>query len=68
MNHDILKAIIFEQHEIIKNEEILERNFEFDENANYALVGLRRAGKSTILHNVAKNSRKMELIGIELFL
>lgn len=54
MNHDILKAIIFEQHEIIKNEEILERNFEFDENANYALVGLRRAGKSTILHNVAK--------------
>lgn len=54
MNHDLLKTLIYEQHEIIKNEITLERNYDFDENSNYVLVGLRRSGKSTILHNIVK--------------
>lgn len=47
MNHNILKQVIFEQIEIIKNAEIIERDYVFEKNVNYILVGLRRAGKST---------------------
>lgn len=50
MNHDILKRVIFDQHEVIKNAVIVERDIELEKNANYVLVGLRRAGKSTMLY------------------
>lgn len=55
MNHDRLKTIIFDQHEVIRNTTIIERDYFFEENANYVLVGLRRSGKSTMLYNIAKN-------------
>lgn len=55
MNHDILKSIIYEQHEIIKNCKIVSRNYTFEKNGNYCLVGLRRAGKSTLLYGVVQN-------------
>ncbi len=48
MNHDTLKTVIFDQHEIIKNAVIIPRDYEFEENGKYVLTGLRRAGKSTI--------------------
>lgn len=55
MNHDILKEVIFDQHEIIKNTKIVPRDYDFDLNANYVLIGLRRAGKSTLLYKIVKD-------------
>lgn len=55
MNHELLKSVIFDQHEIIKNFKIVPREYDFDLNANYILVGLRRAGKSTLLYNIVQN-------------
>ena len=54
MNHDILKEVIFDQHEIIKKTNIVPRDYDFDLNANYVLIGLRRAGKSTLLYKIVK--------------
>lgn len=52
MNHDIIKKVIFDQHEIIKNSVIIDRpRFVFEDNANYILTGLRRSGKSTLLYS-----------------
>ena len=55
MNHDILKTVIYDQHEIIKNFKIVNREYEFDVNANYVLIGLRRAGKSTLLYKIVQD-------------
>ncbi len=55
MNHDILKTVIYDQHAIIKNFHIINREYEFDLNANYVLVGLRRAGKSTLLYKIVQD-------------
>lgn len=54
MNHDLLKTVIYDQHEIIKNFQIVEREYEFDINANYVVIGLRRAGKSTLLYKIVQ--------------
>ena len=54
MNHNVLKQVILEQIEIIQNAEIIERNYVFEKNVNYILVGLRRAGKSTLLYRSAR--------------
>ena len=55
MNHDILRSVILDQHNVIRDEEIVERRYTFEEDANYVLTGLRRAGKSTIMHAKARN-------------
>ena len=55
MNHDILRSVILDQHNVICDEEIVERRYIFEEDANYVLTGLRRAGKSTIMHAKARN-------------
>ena len=49
MNHALLKSVIYDQHEFIRNFQIVPRDYKFEENGNYVLVGLRRAGKSTLL-------------------
>ena len=54
MNHNILKQVIFDQIEIIQSAEIKERDYDFEKNVNYILVGLRRAGKSTLLYKIAR--------------
>lgn len=55
MNHDILKRVIYDQHRVIREFEITQRPYyEFDINANYILVGLRRAGKSTLLYSLVQ--------------
>lgn len=55
MNHDVLKRVIFDQHEIIRNALIIPRRYRLDPHANYVVTGLRRAGKSTLLYEVARN-------------
>ena len=55
MNKNILKKVILEQIEIIQNAEIIERAYKFEQNVNYILVGLRRAGKSTLLYKIARD-------------
>lgn len=52
MNHTILKTVIYDQHELIRNFQIVPRDYDFEENGNYVLVGLRRAGKSTMLYKL----------------
>jgi len=42
----ILKKVIFDQRELIKNIDIVEREIELEPQANYIVVGLRRSGKS----------------------
>ncbi len=54
MNHDLLKRIIYDQHEVIKESVIVDRDILMEEDANYVLVGLRRAGKSTLLYQRAQ--------------
>ena len=52
MNHEVLKQVILDQHEIIRNSEIVPRNdYSFEPHANYVLTGLRRSGKSTLLYH-----------------
>ena len=50
MNHTLLKTVILDQHDVIRNCVITPRTYSFEENGNYILVGLRRAGKSTLLY------------------
>ena len=55
MNHEALKTIIFDQHEVIRNADIVPRRYEFNPQANYVLTGLRRSGKSTLLYKIARD-------------
>ena len=54
MNHDILKTVIYDQHELIRNFEINERFYSLEKSANYILIGLRRSGKSLMLYKLAQ--------------
>lgn len=54
MNHDLLKRIIFDQHEVIRSASIVPRRYHLDPHANYVITGLRLAGKSTLLYRVAQ--------------
>ena len=55
MNHDLIKTVIFDQHEIIKNVNLIKRNYSFEYALNYVLVGLRRAGKTMLLYSIVKD-------------
>lgn len=55
MDHEILKLVIFDQRETIRTFDIVGRDYNFDPNANYVVIGLRRAGKSTVLYSVVQN-------------
>lgn len=54
MNHQTLKSIIYDRHAIIENTEIIARDYEYEENANYVLTGLRRSGKTIQLYSIAR--------------
>ena len=50
MNHEIIKKVIFDQHQVIKDAVIVDRDIILEKDVNYVLVGLRRAGKTTLLY------------------
>lgn len=54
MNHDVLKRVIFDQHQVIRESVIVPRRYRLDPQANYVVTGLRRAGKSTLLYAVVR--------------
>lgn len=58
MESALLKNIIFSQHNVIRNEKIVPRNYQFDPNDNYVLVGMRRAGKTMLLHSIVQRMIK----------
>ena len=68
MNHETLKQIIYDQHTIIQESKIIDRDYSFEENGNYVLIGLRRAGKTTLLYKRVKDLIKKVLIGNRLFI
>ena len=55
MDRNLLKRIIFDQHQVIKDAIIIDRDIELEKNVNYVLVGLRRAGKTTMLYKRVKD-------------
>lgn len=55
MESTLLKNIIFNQNNLIKNEKIVPRDYIFDPHNNYILVGMRRAGKTTLMHKVVQD-------------
>ena len=50
MDKNIIKQIILNQQDFIGRIKLQSRNVCFEENANYVLVGIRRAGKSYMLY------------------
>ena len=54
MQHDLLKRVILEQHEVIRKAEIVPRTITLSHEVNQVLTGIRRAGKSTLLYSLVK--------------
>ncbi len=54
MQHDLLKRIILEQHEVIRRTEIIPRTTVLSTEINQVLTGIRRAGKSTLLYRLVQ--------------
>lgn len=50
MDKNVIKQIILSQQELIGRIELTHRAYELERNANYVLVGLRRAGKTYLLY------------------
>lgn len=50
MDKNIIKQIILKQQDFVGRVKLQGRQIYFDENANYVLVGMRRAGKSYMLY------------------
>lgn len=55
MDKRIIKSIIIEKQEEIEQFEVLNRAIELESNANYVIVGIRRAGKSYQMFQDIKN-------------
>ena len=58
MNTDTLASLILDQQQIIKRIQLVPREFNFEDNMDYVLVGLRRAGKSFLLFQRAQELLK----------
>lgn len=49
MNKKIIQEVLADQWETVQEQGVLTRAFDWEENLNYCLVGIRRAGKSYLL-------------------
>lgn len=48
MNHELLKRIILEQHEVIRRTKIIPRSVKLCPEINQVVTGIRRAGKCSM--------------------
>lgn len=55
MDHELIKRVIYDQHETIARANIVPRDYRLESNVNYVLTGLRRAGKSTMLYALVQD-------------
>ena len=67
MDKNVIKQIILWQQDFVGKVRLQGRKIFFDENANYVLVGMRRAGKSYMLYQhiqelIAKGHSKEEIV------
>lgn len=67
MDKNVIKHIILWQQDFVGKVRLQDRKIFFDENANYVLVGMRRAGKSYMLYQhirelIAKGHSKEEIL------
>ena len=65
MEKRIIKAIIAERQKEIRKVPLIERPIQFEENMNYVLVGIRRAGKSYQMYQDIQNRIKTGKAEIE---
>ncbi len=54
ISKEVFRALISEGQETLRNTEIFDRHFDFEENGRYVLVGVRQSGKSYMLYKRAK--------------
>lgn len=54
MNHEVIRRVIADMRGLMQRVEITERDYQLENAANYILVGVRRAGKSTLLYRRAR--------------
>ena len=67
MEKNVIKQIILWQQDFVEKVKLQDRSVSFDENANYVLVGMRRAGKSYMLYQhiqqlIKDGHRKEEIL------
>jgi len=63
VNHEVLKQVVLDQHEVIRNARIIPRNmYTFEPSADYILTGLRRAGKSTMLYHLIRQMTEANVL------
>ncbi len=65
MEKRVVKSLIIEKQEEIRNLELIERPLELEDTINYVFVGIRRAGKSYLLYQHIQNLIKKGQASIE---
>ena len=65
MEKRIIKAIIAERQQEISKIQLVERPIYFEEQANYVLVGIRRAGKSYQMYQDIQNLVRLGKVTFE---
>ena len=55
MDHNIIKTVIYDTHELIRSVDLIRRDYHFEYSLNYVLVGLRRSGKTMLLYSVVRD-------------
>ncbi len=61
MEKKIIKKIILNNQELIISKEIITRNIPLEKNANYVIIGPRRAGKTYLLHQIIQTNYKNDI-------
>lgn len=65
MDKQIIKVIIGEKHQELRDISLVERPMEFEETMNYVLIGIRRAGKSCLMLQDIQRHTQSGAISVE---